>query len=161
MKNKVVFKPTNLSGCQQQRVSIARSLMNNRAIILADEQTGNLDTKTGNVFALLMMLSRKYRRMIVMVTHNPELAEATDRAIYVRDGTIERSSQQGMTGKIMQIAIVAVLLLSLASVATASAQVNPGAVTSTASATTAKKSCSRQRRVHAEMAKFARDLAAA
>lgn len=91
IKDKAGFKPTNLSGGQQQRVAIARSLMNNPAIILADEPTGNLDTKTGNeVFALLMMLSRKYRRTIVMVTHNAELAEATDRAIYVRDGTIEK-----------------------------------------------------------------------
>jgi putative ABC transport system ATP-binding protein len=91
IKDKANFKPASLSGGQQQRVAIARSLMNNPAIILADEPTGNLDTKTGNeVFALLMMLSRKYRRTIVMVTHNPELAEATDRAIYVRDGTIEK-----------------------------------------------------------------------
>src|SRR6478735_11177354 len=89
--DKSKLKPMNLSGGQQQRVAIARSLMNNPTIILADEPTGNLDTKTGNeVFALLMMLSRKYRRTIVMVTHNPELAEATDRAIYVRDGTIEK-----------------------------------------------------------------------
>jgi putative ABC transport system ATP-binding protein len=91
IKDKANFKPASLSGGQQQRVAIARSLMNNPAIILADEPTGNLDTKTGNeVFALLMMLSRKYRRTIVMVTHNPELAEATDRAIYVRDGAIEK-----------------------------------------------------------------------
>ena len=93
--NKANFKPTNLSGGQQQRVAIARSLMNNPAIILADEPTGNLDTKTGDeVFALLRMLSRKYRRTIVMVTHNPELAEATDRAIYIRDGKIEKEVAQ-------------------------------------------------------------------
>jgi putative ABC transport system ATP-binding protein len=89
--DKANYKPTNLSGGQQQRVAIARSLMNNPAIILADEPTGNLDTKTGNeVFGLLKMLSHKYRRTIVMVTHNPELAAATDRAIYVRDGAIEK-----------------------------------------------------------------------
>ncbi|WP_415282643.1 hypothetical protein [Candidatus Nitrososphaera sp. FF02] len=65
--------------------------MNDPAIILADEPTGNLDTKTGNeVFALLKMLSAKFRRTIVMVTHNPELAESTDRAIYIRDGTVEK-----------------------------------------------------------------------
>ena len=95
IKNKAGFKPTSLSGGQQQRVAIARSLMNNPAIILADEPTGNLDTKTGDeVFSLLKMLSRKYRRTIVMVTHNPELAEATDRAIYIRDGRIEREVSQ-------------------------------------------------------------------
>jgi putative ABC transport system ATP-binding protein len=91
IKDKANFKPTNLSGGQQQRVAIARSLMNNPAILLADEPTGNLDTKTGNeVFALLKMLSHKFRMTIVMVTHNPELAAATDRAIYVRDGGIEK-----------------------------------------------------------------------
>jgi putative ABC transport system ATP-binding protein len=85
------FKPSSLSGGQQQRVAIARSLMNDPAIILADEPTGNLDTKTGNeVFGMLKMLSSKFRRTVVMVTHNPELAEATDRAIYIRDGTVEK-----------------------------------------------------------------------
>jgi putative ABC transport system ATP-binding protein len=89
--NKAGFKPVNLSGGQQQRVAIARSLMNDPAIILADEPTGNLDTKTGNeVFDLLKMLSSKFRRTIVMVTHNPELAEACDRAIYIRDGKVEK-----------------------------------------------------------------------
>lgn len=88
---KSAFKPTNLSGGQQQRVAIARSLMNDPAIILADEPTGNLDTKTGSeVFAMLKMLSNKFRRTIVMVTHNPELAESTDRAIYIRDGMVEK-----------------------------------------------------------------------
>ena len=89
--DKANFKPSDLSGGQQQRVAIARALMNNPAIILADEPTGNLDTKTGNdVFGLLKMLSRKFRRTIVMVTHNPELAQATDRSIYIRDGFVER-----------------------------------------------------------------------
>jgi len=91
IKDKANYKPTNLSGGQQQRVAIARSLMNNPAIILADEPTGNLDTKTGNeVFGLLRMLSHKFRRTIFMVTHNPELASTTDRAIYFRDGAIEK-----------------------------------------------------------------------
>lgn len=91
IKDKANYKPSSLSGGQQQRVAIARSLMNNPAIILADEPTGNLDTKTGNeVFALLKMLSRKFRRTIIIVTHNPELAAATDRAIYLRDGMMEK-----------------------------------------------------------------------
>ena len=89
--DKAGFKPSNLSGGQQQRVAIARSLINDPAIILADEPTGNLDTKTGNeVFSMLKMLSSKFRRTIVMVTHNPELAEATDRAIFIRDGMVEK-----------------------------------------------------------------------
>jgi putative ABC transport system ATP-binding protein len=85
------FKPTALSGGQQQRVAIARALMNNPSIILADEPTGNLDSKTGQeVFDLLKDLSRKYHRTIIMVTHNPELSDKTDRAIYVRDGRVEK-----------------------------------------------------------------------
>lgn len=91
IEDKGNFKPFNLSGGQQQRVAIARALMNNPSIILADEPTGNLDTKTGNeVFNLLKMLSNKYDRTIVMVTHNPELAEKTDRIIHLKDGEIER-----------------------------------------------------------------------
>jgi putative ABC transport system ATP-binding protein len=89
--DKADFKPSSLSGGQQQRVAIARSLMNDPAIILADEPTGNLDTKTGQeVFNLLKMLSSKFRRTIIMVTHNSELAEAADRAIYIRDGLVEK-----------------------------------------------------------------------
>jgi putative ABC transport system ATP-binding protein len=88
--DKASHKPVNLSGGQQQRVAIARSLMNDPAIILADEPTGNLDTKTGSeVFSLLRMLSSKFRRTVVMVTHNPELAEQSDKAIYIRDGKVE------------------------------------------------------------------------
>ncbi len=68
--------------------------MNNPSIILADEPTGNLDTKTGNeVFNLLKMLSNKYDRTIIMVTHNPELAIKTDRIIYLKDGEIEREEK--------------------------------------------------------------------
>jgi putative ABC transport system ATP-binding protein len=91
ISEKANYKPASLSGGQQQRVAIARALMNDPAIILADEPTGNLDTKTGQeVFDLLKMLSSKFRRTIVMVTHNPELAEATDRAIFIRDGMVEK-----------------------------------------------------------------------
>lgn len=89
--DKATQKPINLSGGQQQRVAIARALANNPTIILADEPTGNLDTKTGeDVFDMLKMLSRKFKRTIVMVTHNPELAESTDRSIVIRDGGIEK-----------------------------------------------------------------------
>ena len=91
IKDKAKYKPANLSGGQQQRVAIARALMNDPKVILADEPTGNLDTKTGNdVFNLMTLLSRKFKRTIIMVTHNPELAESTDRAIHIRDGRIEK-----------------------------------------------------------------------
>ena len=91
IKDKARYKPTNLSGGQQQRVAIARALMNDPKMILADEPTGNLDTKTGqDVFNLMTMLSREFKRTIIMVTHNPELAAATDRAIHIRDGSIEK-----------------------------------------------------------------------
>ncbi|MGB9003260.1 MAG: ABC transporter ATP-binding protein [Nitrosotalea sp.] len=89
--DKASQKPVNLSGGQQQRVAIARSLVNNPTIVLADEPTGNLDTKTGDdVFEMLKTLSHKFKRTIIMVTHNPELSESTDRSILIKDGRIER-----------------------------------------------------------------------
>jgi putative ABC transport system ATP-binding protein len=89
--DKAKQKPANLSGGQQQRVAIARCLINNPAIILADEPTGNLDTKTGDdIFHMLKELSTKFHRTIIMVTHNPELAESTDRTVIIKDGSVEK-----------------------------------------------------------------------
>jgi putative ABC transport system ATP-binding protein len=91
IKDKAYLKTSSLSGGQQQRVAIARALFNNPFIILADEPTGNLDTKTGNdVFNLLKKLSSHFQRTIIMVTHNHELAGKTDKMIFLKDGMVEK-----------------------------------------------------------------------
>lgn len=81
--------PSQLSGGQQQRVAIARALIAAPAIILADEPTGNLDSKTSqDVLSLLKVTSRKFTQTIVMITHNEEIAQTADRIIRIEDGRI-------------------------------------------------------------------------
>ena len=81
--------PNHLSGGQQQRVAIARALISKPAIILADEPTGNLDSRTSEkVIDLLKMTSEKFHKTIVMITHNPEIAEKADMRIRIEDGKI-------------------------------------------------------------------------
>ncbi|GHT97156.1 macrolide ABC transporter ATP-binding protein [Spirochaetia bacterium] len=81
--------PNNLSGGQQQRVAIARALSAKPAIILADEPTGNLDTKTsGEVVLLLKMMSERFKQTVVMITHNEEIAQTADRIIRIEDGKV-------------------------------------------------------------------------
>lgn len=81
--------PNNLSGGQQQRVAIARALATKPAIILADEPTGNLDSKTSQeVMGLLKMTGRQFRQTIVMITHNNEIAQLADRIVRIEDGRI-------------------------------------------------------------------------
>lgn len=81
--------PNNLSGGQQQRVAIARALASKPAIILADEPTGNLDSKTSqDVLGLLKVTSQKFSQTIVMITHNEEIAQLADRIIRIEDGKI-------------------------------------------------------------------------
>ncbi len=83
--------PSQLSGGQQQRVAIARALAAAPAIILADEPTGNLDSKTTqDVMSLLKVTSQKYSQTIVMITHNDEIAQLADRTIRIEDGLIVR-----------------------------------------------------------------------
>ena len=82
-------KPTELSGGEQQRVAIARALANDPGIILADEPTGNLDTKTGRkIMELLTNLNRTENKTVVIVTHDQRIADACDRIIYMGDGRI-------------------------------------------------------------------------
>lgn len=81
--------PNNLSGGQQQRVAIARAIASKPAIILADEPTGNLDSKTSqDVLGLLKLTSQKFSQTIVMITHNEEIAQLADRIIRIEDGKI-------------------------------------------------------------------------
>jgi len=84
-------RPNALSGGEQQRVAIARALINNPAFILADEPTGNLDSKTGEeIQNLLIRVNQEKNATIVVVTHNLELAERTGRILHLRDGVVEK-----------------------------------------------------------------------
>ena len=87
LEKKLDNLPNNLSGGQQQRVAIARALGSKPSIILADEPTGNLDTRTSDdVIGLLKATSQKFHQTIVMITHNPEIASMADRVIRIEDG---------------------------------------------------------------------------
>ena len=95
MDKKKEFLPNQLSGGQQQRVAIARALAFKPAIILADEPTGNLDSKTGqDVLSLLKISAEKYSQTIVMITHNDEIAQMADRIIRIEDGMIVSSGER-------------------------------------------------------------------
>ena len=89
LSEKLMNLPNNLSGGQQQRVAIARAIASKPAIILADEPTGNLDSKTSqDVLGLLKLTSQKFSQTIVMITHNEEIAQLADRIIRIEDGRI-------------------------------------------------------------------------
>ncbi len=89
LEEKLNSMPNNLSGGQQQRVSIARALISKPAVILADEPTGNLDSKTsGDVLSLLKLSGRKFNQTVVMITHNESIAQLADRIIRIEDGRI-------------------------------------------------------------------------
>lgn len=89
LESKLFNMPNNLSGGQQQRVAIARAMAAKPAIILADEPTGNLDSKTSqDVLSLLKVTGQKFKQTIVMITHNEEAAQLGDRIIHIEDGQI-------------------------------------------------------------------------
>ena len=93
LDNRLHHRPNELSGGQQQRVAIARALVNEPSIIMADEPTGNLDTRSGDeIMELLLNLNKERGTTLIIVTHDPEVAELTERVIHIRDGCVENKS---------------------------------------------------------------------
>ena len=91
LKDRIKHLPSELSGGQQQRVSIGRALINKPALILADEPTGNLDSKNGReVIELLKLSSKKYNQTLIVITHDMNVADQAERVITIGDGEINR-----------------------------------------------------------------------
>lgn len=102
--------PADLSGGQQQKVAIARSLINNPWIIMADEPTGNLDSKSADdVMKLLISLSRKSKRTVILITHNPDYLQYADRVFRMKDGRVDKIEVNVKTTKVELVDSVAKL----------------------------------------------------
>jgi lipoprotein-releasing system ATP-binding protein len=98
LSDRATHKPSELSGGEQQRVAVARALMNNPAVVLADEPSGNLDTASSQeLHRLFFELRDRYQQTFIIVTHNTELADMADRKLVMVDGTISISGNQGVS----------------------------------------------------------------
>jgi putative ABC transport system ATP-binding protein len=94
LTSRASHRPNELSGGQRQRVAIARALVNNPSILLADEPTGNLDSKTGNEIMELFARLHEGGNTIILVTHEPDIAAHAHRAIHIRDGQVEKDAKR-------------------------------------------------------------------
>jgi putative ABC transport system ATP-binding protein len=104
LENRMDHKPNELSGGQRQRVAIARALVNNPSIVLADEPTGNLDTKTGVEIMSLFQRLHDTGNTIVLVTHEADIAAHAHRIVHIRDGRVEKDVATGAPGSRSRVA---------------------------------------------------------
>jgi putative ABC transport system ATP-binding protein len=99
VEKRLTHVPANLSGGEKQRVALARALANDPPLILADEPTGNLDSKSGReVMDMLVGLAREENKAVVIVTHDPRIIDIADRVLWLEDGRLAPAAPQSITG---------------------------------------------------------------